>query len=307
MKTLNVESLQLLKHLFETHNLADAAARIGMPTSSASRLLSKLRELFDDELFTRCTGGLAPTQRMVSLIGDVNDLLLRFETLLAPERFAPAALERTFRIGCADRATRFITPMLEALAQTAPGVSIEIVRLENQWERSLRDGTLDLVISPTDIIGEGFSQIGFGDGMLRVIVAPGHPLIDRYEAKGALTMEDLLDFGHVEVVYEPADFYRDNKRAESELWRRRRIVATTPYFMSAIMMVRFSKLVLLLTVSKEEYFDTLGAVRTLPAPAELTRAHFVPKLIWHERSEGDVALEWFRSFLWSHATRQKDR
>lgn len=300
MRTLHLESLRLLKALCQTHNLASAAILAEMPVSTASRLLSAMRERFEDELFTRCSGGLAPTARMCRLLPKVNTLLADYDDLMEPESFSPATLRRCFRIGCLDRAVRFVGPMLDTLARTAPGVSIEIVTLDNRWEEHLRSGVLDLVISPVRKVGEGFCHAVLASLGTCFVVAPDHPLLARLEQNGTVTLDDLLEFGHIEVAYTPSVFYRSHAALEPERWRERRIVVTVPSFFSALLMVRTSHLVLRMTASPVSFYDTLGVLRTFEAPAELDEA-FEPKLIWHERGAGDPALEWFRAALIANA------
>lgn len=55
---LDRDSLLLFRTLCATHNLQRAASQLGMPQATASCSLTKLREAFEDELFTRCSGGL---------------------------------------------------------------------------------------------------------------------------------------------------------------------------------------------------------------------------------------------------------
>ena len=74
-----------MKTLYETKNLVNAANQLGIPPATASRMLGKLREIFNDELFTRCAGGLAATWRAAQAMPDVERLLdVRTATLRFP-------------------------------------------------------------------------------------------------------------------------------------------------------------------------------------------------------------------------------
>ena len=48
--TLDRSALLFLKTLYETKNLVNAANQLGIPPATASRMLGKLREVFNDEL-----------------------------------------------------------------------------------------------------------------------------------------------------------------------------------------------------------------------------------------------------------------
>ena len=78
---LDWESLRLFQVLCETHNLGKAALKLNIPQATVSRMLSRLRQIFDDELFTRCAGGLSPTAKALKLESKVDRLLVRMSEI----------------------------------------------------------------------------------------------------------------------------------------------------------------------------------------------------------------------------------
>lgn len=102
--TLDRSALLFLKTLYETKNLVNAANQLGIPPATASRMLGKLREVFNDELFTRCSGGLAATWRTTQAMPDVIRLLADYDQLLEPKLFDPKTLKREFKIAGAASA-----------------------------------------------------------------------------------------------------------------------------------------------------------------------------------------------------------
>ena len=105
--TLDRSALLFLKTLYETKNLVNAANQLGIPPATASRMLGKLREVFNDELFTRCSGGLAATWRTTQAMPDVIRLLADYDHLLEPKLFDPKTLKREFKIAGVDTALFF--------------------------------------------------------------------------------------------------------------------------------------------------------------------------------------------------------
>ena len=99
---LDRDHLLLFRTLCAPHNLQRAASQLGMPQATALRSLTKLREAFEDELFTRCSGGLTPTPKALALEPKVAAVIASFEDLFVEETFDPASLVREFRIACAD-------------------------------------------------------------------------------------------------------------------------------------------------------------------------------------------------------------
>ena len=134
---LDRDHLLLFGTLCAPHNLQRAASQLGMPQATASRSLTKLREAFEDELFTRCSGGLTPTPK--ALAPKVAAVIASFEDLFVEETFDPASLVREFRIACADHAMFYIGPAVTLASRTAPGVTFWLSPTETTGSWSSRE------------------------------------------------------------------------------------------------------------------------------------------------------------------------
>ncbi len=60
---IDLNLLVALQVLLEERNVTRAAERLSVSQPALSKTLQKLRETFDDELFTRTAHGLIPTPR----------------------------------------------------------------------------------------------------------------------------------------------------------------------------------------------------------------------------------------------------
>ncbi|WP_222946057.1 LysR family transcriptional regulator [Paraburkholderia sp. UCT31] len=70
--------LNLLKAfdaLYAERHVTRAGLRIGLSQSAMSGALTRLRELFDDELFVRAPSGIQPTLRACDLAVPISDAL----------------------------------------------------------------------------------------------------------------------------------------------------------------------------------------------------------------------------------------
>ena len=152
---LDRDHLLLFRTLCAPHNLQRAASQLGMPQATASRSLTKLREAFEDELFTRCSGGLTPTPKALALEPKVAAVIASFEDLFVEETFDPASLVREFRIACADHAMFYIGPAVTLASRTAPGVTFRLSPNGDDWVVELQRGDLDFVIFPIERAPEG--------------------------------------------------------------------------------------------------------------------------------------------------------
>lgn len=295
---LDRDSLLLFKTLCATHNLQKASAQLGLPQATASRSLSRLREAFDDELFTRCAGGLSPTHKALELESKVDAVLESFDNLFVEETFDPASLVREFHIACADHALFFVEPAVSLVTKTAPGVTIRLTPNGDDWESWLLRGDLDFVIFPIEQVPEGCRYLPLTTCDSVLVVRRGHPLADRYDEAGRLTLEELLEHRYVQVRTGPEWVLKAMGAGIPDAWLARKTAVTTPYFFSAVQMVRRSDLCY--TCSSTLAHEVAGGddFRILPLPEECNM-HWTPKLVWHDRAHRDPALQWFRSVLTS--------
>lgn len=306
---LDRDSLIFLKTLCDTQNLVNAANQLGLAPATASRLLGKLREAFGDELFTRSSGGLVPTWRMTELLPQVRTVLDDYERLLEVSAFDPKTLERAFHIGGVDHGVIFLAPAVARVASVAPGVVIEMSEITNDWPVQLRTGELDAVISPMESVPQGFHYLKLRERSCssRLVCRPGHPLLARAAQRGGVTMEEALSYGFVEITWRPTNYFRLAKSREGEAFASRRVVVKTPYFMGAAKIVSESDLLLPLSNLMANWCFEQGFLAELPLIRDLKFVNdFEPKLIWHDRSHLDPAMQWLRGMILS-AVRDEEK
>ena len=295
---LDRDSLLLFRTLCATHNLQRAASQLGMPQATASRSLTKLREAFEDELFTRCSGGLTPTPKALALEPKVAAVIASFEDLFVEETFEPASLVREFRIACADHAMFYIEPAVTLASRTAPGVTFRLSPNGDDWLVELQRGDLDFAIFPIERAPEGCACLPLSSCRSVLVVRSGHSLARRFDEAGALTLEECLAHRYVEVRTGPEWVFKAMDASVSEAWIARPRAVRTPYFFSAAQMVKRSDLCF--TCSETLAHEVAGTdeFRILPLPEECSRK-WVPKLVWHERGHRDPAMQWLRSVITS--------
>lgn len=88
MSTLHNVDLNLLKTLdalLDERSVTRAAERLSLTQPAVSGMLTRLRESFDDPLFTRAQRGIVPTLRALELAAPVKAILSEVEGLLQPQ------------------------------------------------------------------------------------------------------------------------------------------------------------------------------------------------------------------------------
>ena len=147
IRSLDIGMLRTFDALMRERSVSRAAARLFLSQPGVSASLNRLREVFDDPLFTRTAHGVVPTARAQALAPQVGKVLVDIVGLLDAGRgFDPSTSQRIFRIAGSDHASHLVLPPL-ARRLTSLGSPIRIV-----WEAAgtspladrLHKGDLDL-------------------------------------------------------------------------------------------------------------------------------------------------------------------
>ena len=88
--SFDLNLLKAFDALYAERHVTRAGLRIGLSQSAMSGALTRLRELFEDELFVRTPSGMQPTPRAHDLAGPVSDALRLVSAALQADGFDPA-------------------------------------------------------------------------------------------------------------------------------------------------------------------------------------------------------------------------
>lgn len=292
--SINLNLLLALEALLEERSVSRAAARMNLSQPAMSSALGRLRELFTDPLLVRTGRGMKPTPRALELIGPIRSGLAQLRNALeAHQQFDPEQSTRSFQIAMTDYTELLLLgPLLRRIRRSAPELQIFVRRLERIFappEESLRNGTFDAAIG---LFPEATSlEPGIRSSDLTVeenvcIARKGNPLL-----KKRLTLRRFGEAGHVAVFYR-TEFRGmiDNVMAAQGL--RRRLLVSTPHFLSAPQIVAGSDLIAVVPAGLAEIFRrTLPLeVRKVPLPLPPLRT----RLLWHEHFDEEPAHRWLR-------------
>lgn len=270
-------------------NATRAAARLNLTQPAVSHALARLRMLFDDELFVRTPGGLAPTPLAESLAHRVQAVLEQVESLLLPaEPFRPETSTRMFMVGMSDYAALAVLPgLLTRLRSIAPGVRL-LVRHTN---RELGPVMLDreeaeVVVGNFHELPSRFCRQLLFMEEFRCAWKAGMP-----EAEKGLDLETylVLDHLHVSLRGSSTGWVDD---ALAKIGRERRVTVTVGHFLVAPPLLAAGGLVATEPRCVIEVFaESFGlAYQSPPFPIR----SFAVESLWPRRLDGDPGLAWLR-------------
>jgi DNA-binding transcriptional LysR family regulator len=291
MKRFDIELLLIFDEIYKTRNVTRAADNLGLPQSTVSLGLGKLREHFNDRLFSRTAKGMEPTPRAENAIGDVRRALQALQHALADEPvFDPAASTRGFRICMTDISEIVLVPrLLNHLRQFGPGIQVDISKISPDSPRELADGTVDLAVGFMPHLEAGFYQQKLFDQHFVCLAAHGHPRV-----RERLTLDDLQREHHVLVRTSGTGHAIVDKTLARE-GIERRIALYLPSFLGVARIVAQTELLAIVPYRYGAAMAGSENVRMLPVPVELPS--FQVKQHWHERYHEDASNRWLRQVV----------
>ena len=188
---IDLNLLISLQVLLEEQNVSRAAERLFITQPAMSKTLSRLRNLFDDPLFTRSSHGMQPTPRALELTGNLAHILGDIGQLVAGPRFDPATFSGEITMALSEFIGVALLPRLtQRLQSQAPQLSIRVItRVENQLDE-LALGNLDFAIHIEQAhYGSDFRVLRLGGSAAVLLVRESHPL-----SAGGITWQRLAEF-----------------------------------------------------------------------------------------------------------------
>lgn len=291
--------LLVLSSLARTMSLTLTGNELGTSTATVSRALSSAREFFGDDLFVRSGPHMVPTSRMRELLSAVDDILHRLEQLSSPSVFDPAQLDRTFRIAAADNGVlAFLFPAFKLLLEKAPKIKLDIIGLNGDLFADLRNGLLDLAFFPFDPIPPECRSLVLTKESDVLMVRKGHPLVEIFKQKGALSLEDLQAYPKVRISNVTHNFSAAVVRFHASLMAHEQDGAriSMPYFLAAPWMVLETQATAKILEKNGRLLARYLPLEILPLPESIAGL-YERRVIWHENASGDPALRWLIAIL----------
>ncbi len=187
MRKLDGNLLLVFVALHEHRNATSAANQLAMTQSAVSHNLARLRDLFDDPLFTRRPHGLVPTPASIALLPKVKQLLdLAATTLGTRPEFDPETAKRTFNFSAPEFFTAMISSdMIAQLREKAPGVNFWCQHLPSEDSlAALRRFEIDFAIGkPETLLASDLETRQLFSDQYCVVARKHHP-----DIKGRLSL-----------------------------------------------------------------------------------------------------------------------
>jgi DNA-binding transcriptional LysR family regulator len=289
---IDLNLLVVFDALMTERQVTRAGERIGLSQPATSNALARLRNLTEDELFVRSSGGLHPTPVAVALARQIQPALNQIQTALSPAQpFDPMTSDRVFSIGMSDYVEFVLLPrLLEKLETTAPHVKIQVRSGNRQQSLTLLDsGEIDLMcgLFPKKIAWHE-EQLLFQEQFV-CVCRRDHPLIG-----DSISLEDYVTASHLLVsVQEDMVGRVDFLLAKQNL--KRHIALSIPHFLVAPSILAQTNLIATLVERVAQEFAATLNLKILPCPLPLKG--FSVFMRWHQSMRDHSINTWLRGLI----------
>jgi DNA-binding transcriptional LysR family regulator len=280
--------LRVLDALLSESQVSAAARRLNRSQPAMSAALTRLREALDDPILVRDGQRMLLSPLAERIRPRVRSLLQDIDlTLSEPAKFDAAASKRCFRILANDYAVAvLLSPLLEYFQRHAPGLTMEILPLEDHFLERLAEGDYDLAVRDRWSLRSARSlEILFNEDFV-CIARKDHPRLSRKP-----TLGEFLAEGHVLISPQgrvPGVVDAPLKR----LRRKRRIAVTLPHFLAGPAIVARTDFVMTMPHRIARKYAELYSLRIFAPPLRVPG--FEVAMAWPTRREADPANHWLR-------------
>ncbi len=284
---IDLNLLRMFLLVYDTGSVSTAGARLGLSQPAASNALHRLRSRLDDPLFVRTKGGMVPTHYAQSIVDDVrNHLTGLYRALDHRQTFDPQSNETTFRFSISGLGeAMFLPQIVRQVLKSAPHCQFRNVSVtHDQLPDALTNGRTDLAIGILDIRQRGIKSQTLFKESYSVIAGAGLPR-DR---------DRTLDLTKAKLVL-PVPELTYAQELESWLSRRglnQNIVVRLRHFGALAELLNEFDVIAIVPSQYASRLAISDRIRCLSEISELGKRDV--RMIWHARSDFDVATRWFR-------------
>ena len=148
LRGIDLNLLVVLDALAHDPHITKAAQRLHMSQPAVSNALTRLRALFDDDLYVKTRGGMRPTPKALELKQPIREALATIQAQVQPQdRFEPSTAKHTFAIATNEYAESIVFPhFLSYIEKIAPNIRFDFHPEASNTSERIRTNELDLAI-----------------------------------------------------------------------------------------------------------------------------------------------------------------
>lgn len=291
LNRLDLNLLHVFDTIFREGSLTRAAKALHLTQPAVSHSLSRLREHFDDPLFSRQGNQMVPTPLARRFLESMRPGLTRIQSAVNQfHAFDPANQRKTYALAMRDILESTFLPQLMNRLEGYPELEISSQRIPRRdMETHLAAGKLDFAVDVLLPVSNQTAHERLRRDRLVVLARAGHPL-----TQGSLTMDRYLEARHVLVSSRTeGPGIEDFELSRSGVQRQIRL--RCQHYYAACRVVENSDLLLTMPENYARIIAERSDIQIFTSPAALPDIDV--HLYWHKAYDREPALIWFRDQL----------
>ncbi len=292
IQQLDLNLLKVFECLYQQQNMTRTAEVLNLSPSAVSHAISRLRDVLGDALFSRQGKKMMPTPACARFAPVLLDSLAQLRlSLQLFSHFEPSTTGQCFTVAIHHAIeSQFMPRLFRALQSQAPQARLNCVQLERQQLiPQLASGRADVAVDIALPVSLPLRHQAIIDDEYAVLMASDHPLVGRLDQKAYTQAQ------HIGVSTRPSGPVLEDIGFQ-QLGINRDIRSRCQNFETAARLVQSSELLLTLPLAIARDCNAHGLVlEPLPVSLNCISTH----LYWHERSDEDASLSWFRKLIYN--------
>jgi LysR family transcriptional activator of mexEF-oprN operon len=293
LRLFDLNLLVAFDALMAERNVTRAAQRVGVGQPAMSYALSRLRELFGDELFVRASGTMQPTTRALELAAPIVRVLADIRNGVLQDRvFNPEESAMTFRVGASDHSEiAVLTSVFTALRAAAPSVRIVIRSVDRDRLPTMLDsGVIDLALGyfPDAAGGAEHTEVLFHEDFVCIFDARA------CKATAPLQLKVYLELPHI-IMSLRGELTGVADSVLARQGAKRFVLMGTPHFIAIPYLLHGLRAVAAVPRRLAEHCSAVAGLTVSPVPIKMDG--YDVSMRWHIRTDTDPAHRWFRELI----------
>ncbi len=193
LRNVDLNLLTVFDVVMQMQNVTRAAQVLGMSQPAVSNAVSRLKSMFNDELFVRYGRGIQPTSRAKQLFGPVRQALQLVHNELPGAGFDPKQSERSFNLSiCSPLDIRLAAIIVDKFKIVSPNINVFIHSfLDNNIAHQLKYQEIDFFLGYNQFEKSEYQHNVLFNDELVLVVADNHPRIGN-----TITQDELINERH---------------------------------------------------------------------------------------------------------------
>lgn len=298
--------LILFSYLYSSLSLSEAAKKLGISESNASKILKSFRDKMDDQLFVRSNARMYPTDKAQAIYPAVQRIVATLTEIhnCSDEAFDPNNITRTFHILATDMVSCYLLAAASRIISAeCPKAAFEVHPLHEDYQDILSSRADFAIFTPIADLPKEYDCVSLYENINVILLRKDHPLLKEShtptQLKKALSKYQKIDllfaFRSNHKEFSPYDTLLDKNGQTT--------VFSSPYIWSfppALIHTDYT--------APMPHFVAQSIVKRLPELTYITspqqKIPWTTKLIWNRRVNQDPAVTWFRAKLYAEIRKE---